>query len=79
VRHADLLGHVHAATRRLLSVTQGGVKYGNTLCLSQDFLPRQYRPCMQRMQKLKKPSSDAVDDGLLLILSLLNHPPLIVS
>jgi hypothetical protein len=34
---------------------------------------------MQNMQKLKKPSSDAVDDGLLLILSLLNHPPLIVS
>jgi hypothetical protein len=34
---------------------------------------------MQHMQKLKKPSSDAVDDGLLLILSLLNHPPLIVS
>jgi hypothetical protein len=34
---------------------------------------------MQNMQKLKKPSSDAVDDGLLLILSLLNHPPLIIS
>jgi hypothetical protein len=27
-------------------------------------------------QKLKKPSSDAVDDGLLLILISLNHPPL---
>jgi hypothetical protein len=29
-----------------------------------------------QLQKLKKPSSDAVDDGLLLISWLLNHPPL---
>ena len=30
------------------------------------------------MQKLKKPSSDAKDDGLLLILRFLNHPPLFI-
>jgi hypothetical protein len=31
------------------------------------------------MQKLKKPSSDAKDDGLLLILRFLNHPPLFID
>jgi hypothetical protein len=31
---------------------------------------------LTQLHKLKKPSSDAVDDGLLLISWLLNHPPL---
>ena len=29
VRHAHLLGYVHAATRRLFSVAQGSIEYGN--------------------------------------------------
>jgi hypothetical protein len=30
---------------------------------------------LTQLHKLKKPSSDAVDDGFLLIFKLLNHPP----
>src|SRR5258708_39842557 len=39
VGHAHLLGHVHAATRRLFSVAQGRIEYGDVLWLSQVFLP----------------------------------------
>ncbi len=39
VRHADFLGDIHAATRRLLPVAQGGIEYCDVLCLSQICLP----------------------------------------
>jgi hypothetical protein len=78
VRHADFLGDIHAATRRLLSVAQGGIEYSDVLCLSQIYLPGPQKAALTfpELRKLKRPSSDAVDDGLLLILILLNHPPL---
>jgi hypothetical protein len=64
VRHAQLLFAVHAATWRLFSVAQGGVEYGYVFSSRQVILPAAAkRPVDTIMKKLKRPSSDAVDDG----------------